>query len=178
MAEDIQIRGAAELQRALTELPAKLEKNILRGALRAGAKVLEQEAKALTPVDDGKLRASVRVSAGAKKNGVVYAHVKAGDRKKGGAWYAALVEFGTRPHIIRADRAKGGRAAARSIRTANNYIKRGFLKIGEAFVSAVRHPGSRPAKFMSGAVDNKSRAAVDAIAAYIRTRLEREAKAK
>jgi len=45
----IQITGLADLERRLKELPDKLAKNVLRGAVRAGAVVVQKEAKNLCP---------------------------------------------------------------------------------------------------------------------------------
>lgn len=49
----VQIHGLAELQRTLDQLPAKIEANVLRGALRAGANVIANEARRLVPVANG-----------------------------------------------------------------------------------------------------------------------------
>lgn len=154
---DIEIKGAAELHRALAQLPAKLEAQVSRQALRAGAKVIEREAKALTPVAEGKLRASIRTSTGMKRGGVVYAHVKAGGRKKGDAFYAHMVEYGTKPHEIKPKRFKS-------------------LFIAGIFRKVVQHPGAKARPFMRPAFANKSQEALGAIADYIRARLARVAK--
>lgn len=157
---NIDIKGAAELKRALGELPAKIEKGISRGALRAGAVVLQEEAQSLAPSgDSGRLRESISVSTGAKRSGTVYAHVRAGGRKKGDAFYAHMVEFGTKPHEIKPRKFKS-------------------LFLAGIFRKIVKHPGAKPKPFLRPAFDNKSGEAVDAIAAYIRARLARLAKAK
>ena len=81
MAEStIQIKGLAELHKAMQELPAKIEGNILRGALRAGAAVFKEEAQRLVPVDTGRLRDSIRASV-RLRNGRVEGTVRAGDRE-------------------------------------------------------------------------------------------------
>lgn len=46
---NITITGLAELEKRLKELPDKLAKNVLRGAVRAGAVVIQKEAKNLCP---------------------------------------------------------------------------------------------------------------------------------
>ncbi len=155
---DVEIKGAAELQRLLGELPANIERNVLRGALRAGAKEIEREAKALTPVKSGALRASIRVSAGAK-GGNVFAHIKAGGRGKGEAFYATMVEKGTKPHE---ERPRGAKS----------------LFFAGLFSRLIEHPGAREKPFMAPAFANKSQAAVDRIAEYIRARLDKIAKAR
>lgn len=156
---EVEIKGAAELKRMLGELPAKIEQNVVRGALRAAAKVIEQEAKANVPVNSGDLRASIRVSAGTKRGGRVYAHVKAGGRKKGDPFYAHFVEFGTRPHEIR---------------------PRGAISLFFAglFSKLIKHPGAKAKPYMRPAFDRKSDDAIRAFTDYARGRIEKIAKVK
>lgn len=110
MAKEVAVKGLKELDAFLKRLPAKVEGNILRGALRAGAKVILTEAKVLVPVGppnaenvrlygghEGALRDSIRISTSRRK-GDVKASVKAGGKnKKTGAdvFYAHFIEFGT-----------------------------------------------------------------------------------
>ena len=87
---DVFIKGGKELDDFLKKLPAKLEKNIIRSALRAGAKEILVEAKARVPVGPtasenarlyggyaGALRDSIRVTT-RHKGIAVSASVKAG----------------------------------------------------------------------------------------------------
>jgi len=164
------IQGGAELDKMLQTLPVKLEKNIMRAALAAGARVIMREAKALAPVGrpsntnareyggyPGALRDSVRVTTRFTKDGQATASVKAGGRTKKGAdvFYAHIVEYGARRHIIK-PRAKR-------------------MQIGDNFVAGqVEHPGVRPRPFMRPAADTKMAEAVDVATAYIRKRLTKE----
>jgi len=151
---DIQITGLSDLMKTLDELPAKLEANIVRGGLRAGCKVIADEAKALAPVHTGELRSSVRVSARIKAaQGLVTASVVVGSKK---AWYAHLVEFGTAAHLIR-----------------GNFKK--DLSFGGVVRGAVEHPGAKPNPFVRVAMDSKQEQAVQAMADYISARLDKEA---
>ena len=148
---DLEIRGGEELARALKSLPAKLEANVLRGALRAGARVIQEEAKAQVPVDDGRLRDSIRISGGLKR-GRASAQVIAGGNKKGQPWYAHLVEYGTKPHDIRPAKGK-------------SLFFAGLLR------RLIRHPGARAKPFMRPAFDQKRDEAVSRIGQYVRDRL-------
>ena len=49
---DIKVTGLAELQKVLDTLPEKIERNILRGALNAGAKPLLNVAKQNCPTGE------------------------------------------------------------------------------------------------------------------------------
>jgi HK97 gp10 family phage protein len=185
---NVEIKGLAELHKALQELPVKIERNVLRGGLRAGAKVMEEEAKRLAPVSPpssggkkygavaGELRDSIRVSMRTSR-GTVRATVKAGNKK---AWYANFVEFGTARHWISAQIRpqrwnRRGDLKTMAINTMNKKAKRGEMMIGSKFVGEqVIHPGARPKPFMRPAFDGKWRAAIDAMADYIRTRLPKE----
>lgn len=145
------INGLAELMAALDQLPQKLARNVLRGAFRAGAKVMAADAQASVPVRSGLLRDSIRVTTrvkGGRVTGTVRAGSKGGKARKV-ARHAHLVEFGTAPHVIQA---QPGRA----------------LAVG---VSKVQHPGARPTPFMRPALDNKGTAAARAAAEYVRERL-------
>jgi HK97 gp10 family phage protein len=165
MASSVEIRGLAELHKALQELPVKIERNVLRGGLRAGAKVMEAEAARLCPeglptMDSvkrgarlGELKRSIRVTLRASKS-TVRAKLSAGNKV---AWYAHLVEFGTARHWIKPKSRKS-------------------LFVAGLFKEVIDHPGARPKPFMRPAFDGKWRAAIDAMADYIRTRLPKEFK--
>lgn len=168
MSNDTIISGGRQLDEFLKTLSSNVEKKIMRTALTAGVRVIAREAKHRAPSGptsnanetlyggyDGALRDSVRVTSGVSKTGVVYASVKAGGRTKKGAdvFYAHLVEYGTRPHVIR-PRGK----------------KR--LELGGHFVAgSVMHPGATGQPFMRPAADATQAAAVAAVAAKIRERL-------
>ncbi len=152
MSSDVtQVKGLAQLQAALDQLPAKIEANIMRGAMRAGAKVLLAEAKGTAAFadDTGALRASLRITTSVRR-GTVTAAVKAGSTKADKRpWYARFVEYGTKPHVIRA---KPG----------------GLLAIG---VKVANHPGAKARPYLRPALDARAGDAVQAMAAYIRGRL-------
>lgn len=169
--KNLHIEGGLELDRLLQTLPVKLEKNIMRAALAAGARVIMREAKAKAPVGQpsnvnaseyggypGALRDSVRVTTGVTRTGQAFASVKAGGRTKKGAdvFYAHIVEYGARRHMIR-PRAKKA------------------LEIGGKFVGGeVDHPGVRPQPFMRPAVDSKLPEALLEVTSQIRKRLAKE----
>jgi HK97 gp10 family phage protein len=145
------ITGGRELDAFLQTLSVKVEKNIMRSALRQGANAIKDEAKANVPVHLGELRKSIRVTTSAK-GGRVSASVKAGNRK---AFYWHFVEFGTAAHNI------AGK-------------KGGSLMFGGHFARSVHHPGAVAKPFMRPALDAKADAALAAVAAQIRKRLTAE----
>ena len=143
------ITGGAALDALLATLPQKVETNIMRSALRAGAAVYLSQVKQNIPVEHGDLRRSARITTRKGRDGQVSASVKVGNSQ---AYYAHMVEFGTRAHLI-APRA-------------------GSLQIGGQFVAgAVQHPGARPHPFMRPAADEKFTDAVAAVQKKIRDRL-------
>lgn len=177
MADEQTIKGGRQLFDFLQQLPVKLERNVMRAALRAGGNVIRDEARNNVPVKLGALKKSIRVSTGSK-GGTVRATVKAGDKK---AFYAQMVEYGTKPHLIKVDdqdrpvnyrqSAKLGRTVLTSIRTIN----RNSLRIGSNFVGPkVEHPGAKPTPYLRPAVDMKSGDAITAVGAKIRERLTKE----
>lgn len=169
MSELTHVKGLAELQKMLDTLPAKIERNFMRQALRAGARVIEAEAKANCPVGPpsaqgakryklyaGALRDSIRSGVYAK-GGRVTAYVRAGGKnKKTGAdvWYAYFIEYsGAVAHIIKAAAGK-------------------VLAIGGGLYRSVEHPGMSARPFLRPALDSQARNATVASAEYIKRRLE------
>lgn len=152
---DVYVKGLRELGQMLQALPVKIERNILRGAMRAGAKVVLEQAKVNVPVAEtsdrnreryggyaGALRDSLRIGSSRSRKGRVTVAVRAGGTKtKTGAdvYYAHWVEYGTKPH-------------------SNG--KRGM------------HPGARPHPFLRPAADTAQGEAVVAVGKYIYRRLE------
>lgn len=148
---DETISGGRELDAFMQQLSVKVERNILRSALRAGANVIKDEAKANVPVKTGALRKSLTVTTGSK-GGTVTAKLKSRGKV---APHAMLVEYGTKPHKIRPRNAGG-------------------LTVGGHVVAEVDHPGSRAKPFLRPAFDGKSGAAISAVAGKIRERLTAE----
>ena len=121
----------------------------MRTALRAGAKVMLDEVKQRIPSDTGQLRASARVTTRYRK-GTASASVKVGNFV---AWYARLVEFGTRPHTIRPKNPGG------------------VLRFGGVTTREVQHPGIRPRPYMRPAAEAAFQQSVRAVEKKIRERL-------
>lgn len=190
---EIKTKGLAELQKMLNTLPAKMEKNILRGAMRAGAKPVLAAAKQGAAVASGELRDSLRITDGVKKGNrsQVYAAVTTAKKVKRGqvdaagasdAFYAKFVEFGTDPHLIKVEDnekpryvTRRGTVKKQSMKTINKMVKTGSLVIGKNFVGpVVSHPGAKPHPFMRPALDTQAGAAVTAAGEYIKKRLTKE----
>jgi len=153
VANEQHIKGLSELNKFLQELPVKIERNVLRGALRAGA------AKELLPEAQANL-----MSAGAVRTGALIAGLKVGTRSRGGkvtayvkaggkhGYLARWIEYGVKPHDIVA---KAG----------------GMLSFLGVFARAVRHPGFAARPFLRPALDRSGAAAVNESARYMRERL-------
>lgn len=151
MADDlVHVKGLSELSKFLDELTPKLQKNVMRGSLRSGIKVIQTEAKATAAFADktGLLRKGLKISTNSK-GGVVTASLKATGKH---AFLAGWVEFGTAAHIIKA---KDG----------------GALSFGGGVVQSVEHPGVRAHAFMRPALDARASDAVVAAAEYMKERI-------
>jgi len=160
----IYVKGLKELAQALQTIPVKLERNVMRGAMYAGAAVLRDEARANVPVSApstngrkkyggyaGALRDSFRVGTRSKHK-IITAYVHAGGKKRADVFYATWVERGTKAHWIDS--------------------KSGWLNInGQRVKAPVLHPGARAHPFMRPALDSGSGRATIAIANYIKNRL-------
>lgn len=105
----IEISGLAALEKRLEEFPDRLAKNILAGALRAGAVVIQKEARQLAPMSPmahklGKGSKAVEIQPGSLKKGI---KVRRAPRKLADfaltywvyvskkLWYWKFPEFGT-----------------------------------------------------------------------------------
>ncbi len=148
MSTEFEVQGLKELFDKLQRFPVKLKKNVMRGAIRAGAKLVADEARRKAPVLSspdprrvmGALAKSVRVMSTGVRNGVVKGGVVAGggktsvgrgaDKVAADVFYAHFVEYGTQKMA--------------------------------------------PQPFLRAAVDTKVQAAIDATAQYIRDRVESE----
>ena len=155
---DVNVTGLSELQAFLDALPAKMEANIMRSALRAGAVLIAKQAKANLEengnIRTGRLRDSIRVST-KLKNGQATASAKIGDKK---AWYWKFIEYsGARAHSI----------------TAKNG---GVLVFAGGRYRSVQHPGMtakpflRPALYAAG----QSELVIEAVANQIKKRLTKQ----
>lgn len=141
----VHVKGLADLQRFLDQVPAKLERNVLRGALRAGANVLKPAAQANIHSVSGDLAHSLKVRSDAR-GGRVTASVYTRH------FTARWVEYGTKPHDI----APKNRQA---------------LSIGGLFFASVHHPGAKGVGFLRNALDTRAADAVVAAARYMQQRL-------
>ena len=165
MSEEV-VKGLGDLQQYLDQLPVKVERNVLRGAMRAAAKVPLAAAREGVPVGSpssegkilyggrqGALRDSLRITTRVRGT-VVSAIVSAGGKLKDGAdvFYALWVERGTQAHDIKPQKAK-------------SLFFAGLMR------QIVRHPGAKADPFLENALTKTVRAALDAAGAYIRTRL-------
>ena len=152
---ETQIDGLADLQKLLDQLPVKIEKKILRGALRAGQKVVLEQAKAHIHNVSGELAGSLRISTKAGKNGKISARVVAGNKT---AFYAHMVEFGTVKHQIKP-------------KSRKSMVIAGMMR------EVVNHPGARKKPFMRPAADaaaQESSEAMNALKDYMRSRITKE----
>lgn len=150
MSKAIKITGGKELMQALETLPAKLQKSVMRKAMRQGAKVIAQEARRNVAPS---LRSTVKYSTDTKYRQVVGKIQTKGKR----AFITRFVEFGTAAHIIEPKNKKLLVFTARD----GNLVR--TLK--------VNHTGHNAKPFMRPAADTKSREALNAIVDTIRANL-------
>ena len=102
MSVTVKLTGLDELDRAVKKLPQRLQRRVLNTALRASGRVIQKRAKSLAPVKSGVLRRSIVVRTGKARKGsaTVFVTTTKGKGEKNDAWYAHLVEFGTK--LVRA----------------------------------------------------------------------------
>lgn len=161
------VTGKREVRDFIAQVPAKMDK-VLRGAGRAGAKVISEEIKERTPSEEVRegLRTRTKASDGRI---VVRIDLKPGWARSVGTW----LEYGTAPHFITVDDAQ---REGRSVKRINEMQKgkAGSLVINGAFVgSTVFHPGARAHPAFRPALDIKESEAIAAAQSYINSRVTR-----
>lgn len=151
------VNGLSELQKFLDDFPKKMEANILRGAMRAGMKPVQAEAKQQLSnhgdVVTGEMRDGLKIST-RTQGGKVIARLRATGKH---AFIAYWFEFtGTNAHWIKA---KNGKA---------------LLIAGGHPVYSVWNKGFKPKAFLRPALDARAQEAVIAAGNYIKNRLTKE----
>lgn len=162
---DVNFKGLSDLEKALKDIPEKVERNILRAGLLAGTKIIAAEAQRIVKAeayDSGDLHESIRASTYTKYRrlgGIPAATVKAGGpiKSKGGAaktrpFYAHIIEWGAKPHVIRARTPAG-------------------MSVGGKRLMSVNHPGVKGIRFMTRAADTQTQAAIRAFSEKVRERM-------
>ncbi len=143
------VEGLNELRRSLTRLQKKTVKTILGKSVRASAKPMKKQVQSNAPVRSGSLRRSLIVRVKRYRNGNVVAAIgprwggksyKATKRKSArteDAYYAWMVEGGTKGHQTNA------------INAIAMHIP------GWGFFHSVYHPGMKATRFMDKAFGSK-----------------------
>lgn len=145
---DQTIKGLADLQKFLDQVPVKVETNIMRGALRAGMKPIAEVAKEKVAVASGLLRDGLKIST-KREGGRVYALLRTTGKH---SYLANWIEYGVAAHRIFAKNKR-------------------WMAFGGLFATGVQHPGIKPASFMRVALDTRNQEAVLAAAEYTKKRL-------
>jgi len=160
-------RGRAAMDRFFNQLPEQIERQLLRGAGRAAATVVADEARARAPAHETKELIAIR-SKTEPGQITVRVVVNPGWGRTLGIWS----EYGTDPHFISVDDSQRG---GRGIRRINKQVKEdggGSLVINGKFVgSTVFHPGARADPFMRPALDLKKDEALAAAQSFINARI-------
>lgn len=163
------VRGRSEVKRFIAQLPGDIERKLLRGAGRAAANVIADEARDRSISSEVSGAIKVKVSAA---EGRVVAKVQVRGK---GAFIAPWLEYGTKPHLISVDDSqRGGKSVKRINDLAKATGSSHSLVIGGKFVGAtVMHPGATPHPFLRPALDTKEVEAIAAAQDFIRSRVTR-----
>jgi len=181
MATETHVKGLAELQKFMDQLAPKVERNVMRGALRAGANVIAKQARLNVHGVSGELVSTIRVGSRVVGSTVI-GKVVAGGKRVGVftrlGFYAAMVEFGTKAHFISVQDSQKPINKSLSdkrrklVLASMTTINRMALRIANRFVGpTVFHPGAKPHPFMRPALDGQAQNAVVAAAEYMKKRL-------
>ncbi len=164
------VSGRAEVRQFIQRTPAELEEKVLRGAARAAANVVANEAKERTQSKE--VRGAIKVSTRKPEGGRIIAKVQV---RGPGAYLAPWEEYGTSPHLISVDESqRNGMSIGRINKLAKQPDSNHSLVIGGKFVGAtVLHPGARAHPFLRPALDIKETEAIGAAQAYIAARVTR-----
>lgn len=163
----VKVRGRQGVKAFISSIPQQVEQKLLRGAARAAANVVADEARLRT--HSAEVRGAIKVAT-KREEGRIIAKVQV---KGDGAYQAPWEEYGTAPHLISVDESqRGGRTIARINRLAKEPDSNHVLVIGGNFVGkTVLHPGARKHPFLRPALDTKEGEAIAAAQSYINARV-------
>lgn len=160
------IKGRDAVRSFINNLPEQLATKVLRGAGRAAANVVAQEARerSISPEVSAKIKVVTR-----RDEGRIIAKVQV---KMGGYNLPIWLEYGTAPHFISVSEDK---RQGLSVNRINQRTREGSLVIGGNFVGdTVFHPGARPHPFLRPALDIKEADAIRAAQQYVNARVTRK----
>lgn len=150
MAESESIKGLKELRAALLELPKGIARNVLRGAVSAGAAVVRVEAKARAPVYTGSVAAG-HPPPGTLKKAIYQKQIREKSNEKQQTFFVGV---------------RQGKHAKQSKKGLLDAYYGRFIEFGTSKMAA------KP--FMRPAFEGKKDAAVQAIKAYLEKRIPEE----
>ena len=160
----VRLEGFDEVKARLGLFPERLRKNILRGAIRAGAAEFRKGIKARTPKKRGDLFRSVRVSMKVYRPDRPRADIKVGARRKErkdgrveDTFYAHMVEGGVRAHSLQPKNRK-----ALTIKNAAG--------VTVAVRRSAQHPGFRGVGMVRRAREQDADKAITAFQKYAQLR--------
>jgi len=90
-----------KLLKALKKLPINIQKNVMVGSTRAGAKVVSDEAKRLAPSKRGVLKKSIGITKRKTKRGITTFSVSPRKGGRNNGFYGRFIELGTSKMIAR-----------------------------------------------------------------------------
>jgi len=90
-----------KLLKALKKLPLNIERNVMVGSTRAGAKVVSDEARRLAPRKRGVLKKSIGITKRKSKRGIVTFSVSPRKSGKVNPFYGRFIELGTSKMIAK-----------------------------------------------------------------------------
>ncbi len=172
----VEIRGLRELIGTLRRLPTAILDKVMLASTRAAADSLAREVRKRAPLGRGYLSTITR---GRRKGTVRRIHLRnaimvqqvrvpGGDEVKFQVGvhqvprkYAHLVEFGTAAHVIK----------PRLMTRVRNRLL-GMLSVNGRLLPRVKHPGSRARPFFQPAFESGSGAALDAMVAVCREKMD------
>lgn len=166
MAEEIKIEGLKEIGEKLRMLSTKMNREIIRKAVRAGANVIKDEMKRRVPVDSGELRDNIISTAHPMKNGEGFEAVV-------GVRYRRKVAAKSRGRFGRKS-GKWNKDASLAPSTEDPGVYARFVELGRPNQKGHTHQAAQP--FMRPAFDTKADEAARTIAASIDQQLKDEFK--
>ena len=98
---EITIQGYDDVIRNLKQLDHKIQLKVMRSALRAGAKVIQRNARQLVPTDTGNMKKNIKLKSLKRSKKQMGVNIVTGTREsmgipqKGKGYYPFSVEYGT-----------------------------------------------------------------------------------
>lgn len=166
---DFELKGFENINKLLKTLPGRIERRLVRRALRSGASVVSKRTKQLAPKGaTGNLRRSIAVKMMKREMGASVYNRNGSGMGKFDGWYAHIIEKGSKRHRINLWKSKSAK------KHGGSSLKKVLSGGGKTYGTNVNHPGTSARPFMVPALEQSAKQALSVMGRRLAELLEKE----